>query len=129
MNTRFIAGAIILAVSIVSIAVIYLVARNPRKSKCTDETTTGNVILSLAVGGLVIGPALLGEGLFGNLDLVSVMDMIIAFGILGVGILTVFLLRIKKRVGEYDGLPNDPTLINGLGCEDNKKNEGAPEPV
>jgi drug/metabolite transporter (DMT)-like permease len=112
MNTRFIVGAIILAVSVVSIAVIYLVARNPMKSKCTDETTTGNVILSLAVGGLVIGPTLLGEGLFGNLDLLSAMDMIIAFGILGLGILTIFLLRIKKRVTGYEVLRNDPALTN-----------------
>ncbi|MBU1566045.1 MAG: hypothetical protein KJ630_10500 [Proteobacteria bacterium] len=129
MSGRLIIGAILLAVSVVSIAICYLGARNPREPKWADDTIMGNFIIPLAVGGIFMGPMFLGEAFLGNLDLLSTMDMIIAFGILGAGVLVIFLLRIKKRVAEYDVLRNDPAFINRPRREDNKKIIGTPDPV
>ncbi|MFH0784814.1 MAG: hypothetical protein V2B20_23055 [Pseudomonadota bacterium] len=129
MNTRFIIGAVILVMSVVSIAVCYLGARNPREPKWADDSIMGNFIIPLAVGGIFIGPMCLAEALLGNLDLLTTSDVIIALTILGAGVLFIFMLRINKRVAEYDILRNSPEFKGREGSANNKKTLGTPDAV
>lgn len=129
MNTRLIIGAVVLVLSVVSIAICYLGARNPREPKWADDSIMGNFIIPLAVGGIFIGPMFLGEALLGNLDLLTTTDMIIAFGILGAGVLFIFMLRINKRVAQYDILRNSPEFKGRDGSAKSQKTIGTPDAV
>lgn len=126
MSTRLFVGAVITVMSFLSIAICYLGTRNPRAPKWADDTIMGSFILPLATGGLFMGPLFIGEVLLGNLELLSIADMCIALGIFAAGILILFMMRIKKRVAEYDALRNTPEFTVRDDRERQKKNEFKP---
>lgn len=118
MSIRLFVGATIIVLSFISIAICYLAARNPRQPKWATDTVVGSFITPLATGGIFGGAMAMGEALFVNFDLLTTLDLVIAMGILAAGVLFIFMMRIGKRVEEYEAMGNSPEVKNsGTGVQ------------
>lgn len=111
MGTRFIIGAIFTVLGFLTIAAGYLGSRNPKEPKWASDMMMGTFIIPLAIGGLVLGPMLLGEALLLHGDLLTSYDIMVALSILVAGVVTLIMMRIPKRIKAYEALRQAAELL------------------
>lgn len=104
MGTRLIIGAILTVAGFIIIAICYLGSRNPSKPRWTSEIIMGSFIIPLSIGGMVMGPMLMGEAMWVNGDSLTSFDTTVAFSILAAGVIILLMMRIPKRAAAYDAL-------------------------
>ena len=102
METRLLVGAACIATGIITIAICYLGARNPRQPKWACEAVMANILVPAIVGCLAIGPMLIAEYIFTRGSEMKLVDLVLAAIIIAASVVCVKLLRIKKRVAAYE---------------------------
>lgn len=102
MDLRLLTGASIIWLGVVGCAVCYLGARNPRQPKWAKEFFMANIIIPAIVGGLVVGPMLFIEYFILNFNDLKIFDLLVAGLIVASSYAVVKLMRIGKRVAEYE---------------------------
>lgn len=106
MGTRLIIGAVLTISGFITIAICYLGSNNPKQPKWTSEMIMGSFIIPLAIGGMVMGPMLLGEAFLVNRASLTSFDITVALSILVAGVVILLMMRIPKRVAAYNAQRN-----------------------
>lgn len=120
MGTRLIIGAILTFAGFITIAICYLGSNNPKQPKWTSEMIMGSFIIPLAIGGMVLGPMLLGEGFWVNRAFLTSFDITVALSILVAGVMILLMMRIPKRIAAYNAQRN-PADLESSGKERKSK--------
>jgi len=102
MDTRLLVGAACIATGIITIAICYLGARNPRQPIWACEAVMANILVPAIVGSLAIGPMLIAEYLITHGREMKMVDLFLAAVIIAASVVFVKLLRIRKRVAAYE---------------------------
>lgn len=106
MGTNIILGALMTDISLIILALMYVGARNPKNPWWANENVM-NWILPLVTGAIIAGPFLLIEGFIYNFNEIGSTDIAISLTLLGAGAAILLLMRIPKRLAEFEAAERD----------------------
>ncbi len=107
MFTRIVVGALLTDFAIITIALLYVAARNPKNPWWANETFM-DWILPIVTGCVVAGPALMFEAFVFNRATLTSTELIATLAILAAGVALVIIMRIPKRIAIFEQIKLGP---------------------
>jgi len=105
-------GAAGVALSVLLFGVVLIMCRNPRPSAWTTDFLVGNIYTPAIVAMMAVSVAFFIKFFISlGTEPFSVTQLAMAIGIVAVGIVGLKMLRIKKRLSEYEALQTSAGVI------------------